>query len=84
MNLVLQTSSMLNSHNSTTSGGCSMENVLPVSSANTCTKGASSVCRNNIPVDNVSNDEYLVPKQMGLEEDIVSIHPGQRVINAWT
>ena len=72
--------SMLNSQNSITSGGCSTENVLPVSSANICTIGTSSVGRHSIPVDNVVNKEYLRPQ--GLEEDILSIQPGQRERNA--
>ena len=74
--------SMLNSQISITSGGCSKENVLPVSSANICTIGASTVGRNNIPVDNVVNDEYLRPQQMGLEGTFFSIQPRQRERNA--
>ena len=73
--------SMLNSQNSITSGGCSTENVLPVSSANICTIGTSSVGRHNIPVDNAVNEEYLRPQQVGLE-NILSIQPGPRERNA--
>ena len=71
--------SMINNQTSITLGGCSTENV---SSANICTIGTSSVGRHNIPVDNVVNEEYLRPQQMGIEEDILSIQPGQRERNA--
>ena len=55
--------------------------MLPVSSAKTCTIGASSVRRNNVPVDTALNDDYLRPQPTGLEEDILSIQPGQRERN---